>query len=173
MLREVLGRWALGGVINSSDCHTVLGRRGPGKRCEIIPSILYLLMTDDLFWPVGYAARVKRSQSSRYSVAFCVLERKAGTAAAAAVFSAAQWLTSCAVRGTSSWQLMHTFSVLISPSQPLAGSKVVIIANSSHVVASGWQKRAATSAKTQIYATLSIGDNESNHIWIKNWFSFG
>lgn len=47
---------------------------------------------------------------------------------------------------------MHAFSVLISPSGPLAGSKVVIIANSGHVVASGHQKHAGTSEKALIYA---------------------
>lgn len=49
---------------------------------------------------------------------------------------------------------MHTFSVLISPSGPLAGSKVVIIGNSGHAVASGYRKHAATSEKALIHATF-------------------
>lgn len=61
-LRAGLWRCSLGSVIISPDWHTIPGRRGPGKRCEIIPSILHLLMSYELFWPLGHAACVKRWQ---------------------------------------------------------------------------------------------------------------
>lgn len=84
--------------------------------------------------------------------------------------AAAQWLTSCAVRGTSSWQLMHAFSFLISPSRLLAGLKVVIIANSGHVVSSGCLQQAG---KTLTYAASAIKNEEFNHSQMKNCFLFG
>lgn len=71
------------------------------------------------WWQMSYsglraAARVKRSHSSRYSVELFLFLNVKRAPRQQLLFSeqrgfAAQWLTSCAVRGTSSWQLMHTF----------------------------------------------------------------
>lgn len=138
-------------------------------------------MTDELLWPVGHAApsndRRAKKESSRHRAACTVGSgvKQTPWQRPQLLFSeqhgaAAQWLTSCAVGGTSSWQLMHAFSFLISPSRLLAGLTVVVIANSGHVVSSGCLKHAG---KTPTYAASSIKNEEFNHSQVKNWFPFG
>lgn len=115
-----LGQCTLGGNINSSGCHTKVGRRG-----------------GELLWPVKRLQSKSRNRGLQPARFLFRCEALATAAGAAAVFRATRRCRAAPHILCCERNFLLTANARFPHQSVTAGLKVVIIANSSHVVSSG------------------------------------
>lgn len=142
----------------------------------MIPSIPYLLMTDELFRPVGCAALVKRWRRPRYSVArtfVCNVKQMPTAAAAAAVFRATR--LRCTVTHILCFQsnfLLTANAHFLCPHQSVRAPRWVEgCYYCKQRPCCFWLSEACSDlGKSPDLCHLSISGEESNQFQIKIWF---